>query len=70
MDIHTSDFRKIKYAHVTIDTFSGFLVPNQMKTDIGNEDYSQAFEMFCQHFNVTNVTGIFNTSQGQGIVGI
>ena len=26
MDTHISDFRKIKYAHVTIDTFSGFLV--------------------------------------------
>ena len=26
MDTHISDFRKIKYAYVTIDTFSGFLV--------------------------------------------
>ena len=24
--IHIPDFRKVKYAHVTIDTFSGFLV--------------------------------------------
>jgi hypothetical protein len=26
MDTHISDFRKIKYAHVTIVTFSGFPV--------------------------------------------
>jgi hypothetical protein len=26
MDTHISDFRKIKYALVTTDTFSGFLV--------------------------------------------
>jgi hypothetical protein len=26
MDTHISDFRKIKYTHVIIDTFSGFLV--------------------------------------------
>ena len=26
MDTHISDFRKIKYAHVAIYTFSGFLV--------------------------------------------
>jgi hypothetical protein len=25
MYMHGSDFRKIKYAHMTIDTFSGFL---------------------------------------------
>ena len=79
-----SDFRKIKYVHVTIDTFSGFLVataltgeatknvigrylhyfsmlgvPNQIKTDNGTGYYSQAFEMFCQQFNVTHVTEIF-----------
>jgi hypothetical protein len=26
MNTHISDFRKIKYVYVTIDTFSGFLV--------------------------------------------
>jgi hypothetical protein len=26
MDTHITDFRKIKYAHVTIDIFPGFLV--------------------------------------------
>ena len=91
MDTHISDFRKIKYAHVTIDTFSGFLVataltgeatknvislhcfsmlgvPNQIKTDNGTGYYSQAFEMFCQQFNITHITGIPYNSQGQDIV--
>ena len=39
-------------------------VPNQIKTGY----YSQAFEMFCQQFNVTHITGILYNSQGQGIV--
>ena len=34
-------------------------VPNQIKTDNGTGYYSQAFEMFCQQFNVTHVTEIF-----------
>ena len=80
--IQISDFGKLKYLHVTIDTFSGFLVataltgeatknvislhcfsmlgvPNQIKTDNGTGYYSQAFDMFCEQFNVTHVTGIF-----------
>jgi transposase InsO family protein len=94
MDTHISDFRKIKYVHVTTDTFSGFPVataltgeaaknvishhlhsfsmtgvPDQIKTDNGTGYYSQAFEMFCQQFNVPHVMGFFfNNSQGQGIV--
>jgi hypothetical protein len=43
-------------------------VPNQIKTDIGTGYYCQAFEMFCLQFNVTHVTGVFNNSQGQGIM--
>ena len=44
-------------------------VPNQIKTDNGTGYYSQAFEMFCQQFNVPHVMGFFfNNSQGQGIV--
>jgi hypothetical protein len=27
---HISDFRKLKYAHVTTDTFSGFLVATSL----------------------------------------
>ena len=90
---HISDFRKLKYARVTIDIFSGFLaattltgeanknvislclhyfsmlgVANQIKTDNGPGYYSQAFEMFCQQFNITHITGIPCSSQGQGIV--
>jgi transposase InsO family protein len=84
MDTHISDFRKIKIAHVTTNTFSGFLVrtaikrertknvishclhyfsmlgvPNQIKADNGTGYYSQAFEIFCQQFSVTFITGIF-----------
>ena len=43
-------------------------VPNQIKTDNGTGYYSQAFEMFCQQFNVTHITGIPYNSQGQEIV--
>jgi hypothetical protein len=84
MDTHISDFTKIKYAHVTIDTFSEFLVAialtgkatknvishclhyffmldvrKQIKTDYVTGYYSQAFEIFCEQFSVTHVTGIF-----------
>jgi hypothetical protein len=92
-DTHISDFRKVKYVHVTTDTFPGFLVAtaltgettknviihflhyfsvlcvlNQIKTDNGTDNYSEAFEMFCQQFNVTHITGILYSFQGQGIV--
>jgi transposase InsO family protein len=43
-------------------------VSNQIKTDNGTGYYSQAFEMFCQQFNVTHITGIPYNSQGQEIV--
>jgi transposase InsO family protein len=43
-------------------------VPNQIKADNGNGYYSQAFEIFCQQFNVTHITGIPSNSQGQDIV--
>jgi transposase InsO family protein len=42
-------------------------VPKQIKTDNGTGYYSQAFEMFCQQFNVIHITGIPYNSQGQGI---
>ena len=34
-------------------------VTSQIKTAAGTGYYSQAFEMFCQQFNVTHVTEIF-----------
>jgi hypothetical protein len=34
-------------------------VPNQIKTNIGTDYYSQAFDMFCQQLNVTHVTEFF-----------
>jgi hypothetical protein len=35
MDVtHISDFRKLKYIHVTIDTLSGFQVANALTEEI------------------------------------
>jgi transposase InsO family protein len=84
-----SDFGKLKYVHVIINTFSGFLVataltgeatknvishyfsmlvvPNQIKTGNGIDYYSQAFEMFCQQFNITHIAGSPYNPQGQSI---
>ena len=39
--------------------FSMLVVPNQIKTDNGTGYCRQAFEMFCEQFNVTHVTEIF-----------
>jgi transposase InsO family protein len=86
-----SDFGKLKYAHMTIDTFSVFLiktalsgettknvvsyclhyffmlgVPNQIKTDTRTGYYSEAFKIFCRHFNITHITVIPYNPQGQG----
>jgi transposase InsO family protein len=43
-------------------------IPDKVKTDNGTGYYSQAFEMFCQQFNITHITGIPYNSQGQDIV--
>jgi transposase InsO family protein len=43
-------------------------VPNKIRTDNGTGYYSQAFELFCQQFNASHVTGIFYNSQRQSIV--
>jgi transposase InsO family protein len=48
--------------------FSVLGILKQIKTDNGIGYYSQAFEMFCQQFNITHITGIPCSSQGQGIV--
>ena len=64
MDTHISDFRKIKYAHVTPDTFSGFLVATALtreatKTVIGH----------CLHYYFFFMLGIpnqFKTDNGTG----
>jgi transposase InsO family protein len=42
-------------------------VPNQITTDNGTGYYTQAFEMFCQQFNITHITGIPYNPQGQSI---
>ena len=43
------------------------VVPNQIKIDNGNGYYSQAFEMFCQQFNITHITGIPYNPKAQSI---
>ena len=43
-------------------------VPNQIKTDKRTGYQSQAFEMFCEQFNVTRYWDFFYNSQGQDIV--
>lgn len=48
--------------------FSLLGVPNQIKTDNGTGYYYEAFETFCQQFNVTHITGIPYHPQGQAIV--
>ena len=47
--------------------FSMLGVPNQIKTDNGTGYYSQAFEMFCQQFNITHITEIPYNPQAQSI---
>ena len=47
MDTHISDFRKIKYAHVTIDTFSGFLVATALT---GEATKNVISHFLCQFF--------------------
>lgn len=42
-------------------------VPNQITTDNGTGYYTQAFEMFCQQFNITHITRIPYNPQGQSI---
>ena len=43
-------------------------VPNQIKTDNGTCYCSQEFEMFCRQFNITHITGMPYTPQGQSIL--
>ena len=46
MDTHISDFRKIKYAHVTIDTFSGFLVATALTGEATKNVISHCLHCF------------------------
>ena len=45
-----------------------FGIPNQIKTNNGSGYYNQAFEMFCQQFNITHITGIPCYPKGRGIM--
>ena len=48
MDTHISDFRKIKYAHVTIDTFSGFLVATALTGEATKNVISHCLHYFSK----------------------
>ena len=62
MDTHISDFRKIKYAHVTIDTFSGFLDATVLTGEATKNVISH-----CLHcFSMLSVTNQIKTDNGTG----
>ena len=62
MDTHISDFRKIKYAHVTIDTFSGFLVA----TALTGEATKNVINYCLHYFSVLGVPNQIKTDNGTG----
>jgi hypothetical protein len=52
MDIHISDFRKVKYAHVTTDTFSGFLVANALTEEATKNIVIACIIFLCLVFQI------------------
>ena len=63
MDTHISDFRKIKYAHVTIDTFSGFLVATALTREATKNVISHCL---CQFIFMLGVPNQIKTDNGTG----
>jgi hypothetical protein len=63
MDTHISDFRKIKYAHVTIDTFSGFLVATALTREATKNLISHCL---CYYFLILGVPNHIKTHNGTG----
>ena len=66
MDVtHISDFGKIKYVHVTIDTFSGFLVATALTGEATKNVISHCLHYFsmidvANQIKTDNVTGYYN----------
>ena len=59
---HTSDFGKLKYGHVTIDTFSGFLVATAYTREATENEISH-----CLHcFSILGVPNQIKTDNGTG----
>ena len=60
--IHISDFGKLKYVHVTIDTFSGFLVATAYTREATENEISH-----CLHcFSILGVPNQIKTDNGTG----
>jgi hypothetical protein len=60
MATHSSDFRKAKYAYVTIDTFSGFLVA----TALTGEATKNVISHYLHSFSVLGVPNHIKTDNG------
>ena len=63
MDVtHISDFGKLKYVHVTIDTFSGFIVATVLKGEATKNIISH-----CMHcFSMLGIPNQIKTDNGTG----
>jgi hypothetical protein len=62
MDTHISHFRKIKYVHVTIDTFSGFLVAAAFT----EEATKNVISHYLHCFSVLGAPNQIKTDNGTG----
>jgi hypothetical protein len=63
MDItHISDFEKLKYVHVTIDTFLGFIVATALTGEATKNVISQC----PHHFSILGVPNQIKTDNGTG----
>jgi transposase InsO family protein len=61
MGTNISDFRKIKYAQVTIDTFSGFLVATALTGETTNTVIACIII-----FSIIGVSNLIKTDNGTG----
>jgi hypothetical protein len=63
MDVtHISDFKKLKNAHVTFDTFSGFLVATALRGETTKNEISRC--LCC--FSLLGVPNQIKTDNGTG----
>ena len=67
MDVtHISDFEKLKYVHVTIDTFSGFLVATALTEESTKNVISYCL---CVYVCFSSVLGIPNQFKTDNVTG-
>lgn len=63
MDVtHIPEFRKLKYVHVTIDTYSGFL----HATTLSGGSTSQVIRHYLSFFGVMGIPKLIKTDNGSG----